>query len=373
VQLIEPGKPLAMRDVPTPSIGPGECLVRVKAAGICRSDLHYRAGVSPVRPLPLTLGHEIAGVVEQVGADSQRTTPILTLPRQRERKNAPPLPSAGEGPGEGESLTIQVGDRVAIHYVVSCGQCAACRQGHEQFCAAYSMVGKYRDGGFAEFVAVPARNCVPLPAEIPFEHGAVLMCSSATAFHALQKAEIAPGDLLAVFGLGGLGMSAIQLARAFGVSRVFAVDIDPAKLALAADLGAVPINNRETNAVAVIQRLTEGIGVDVAIELIGLPVTIRQAIDSLAPLGRALVVGLSDQLVEIDPYRSLIGKEAKLIGVNDHLARELPVLIELARCRMLDLSRVVAQTVSLDADAVNAALDRLATFSPGTVRTVVVP
>jgi threonine dehydrogenase-like Zn-dependent dehydrogenase len=89
--------------------------------------------------------------------------------------------------------------------------------------------------------------------------------------------------------------------------------------------------------------------------------------------GRAVPVGLSDQLVEIDPYRSLIGKETKLIGVNDHLASELPVLLELARCRVLDLSRVVRQTVPLDADAINAALDRLATFSAGTIRTVVVP
>lgn len=340
VRLVASRQPLVMQHLPIPAVGPGDALVRVRAAGICRSDLHYRAGVSPVRPLPMTLGHEVAGVVEGVG------------------------PAVGN---------VKPGDRVAIHYVISCGACDECRRGHEQFCAAYSMIGKYRDGGWADFLAVPARNCFLLPDGIPFEHGAVMMCSSATAFHALRLAEIGPGDRVAVFGIGGLGVSAIQLARVFGAVEVFAVDIDEAKLRLAGDLKAIPIDNKDGDAVDAIRRLTGGKGVNAALELIGLPRTIRQAIEVLAPLGRAVVVGLSDRTVELDPYRDLIGREARIIGSNDHLASELAVLIDLARGGVLDLSRVVTHTIPLDACAINAALDALAAFSPGAIRTVITP
>ena len=104
------------------------------------------------------------------------------------------------------------------------------------------MLGKHRDGGYAEYIAVPERGVVPLPDEIPFEHGAIMMCSSATSFHALRKARLQAGETVAVFGAGGLGMSAIQLARGLGALEVYAVDINPDKLALAAQFGAIPVN-----------------------------------------------------------------------------------------------------------------------------------
>jgi 2-desacetyl-2-hydroxyethyl bacteriochlorophyllide A dehydrogenase len=340
VRLIEPGTPLRMQEVPMPNVGPDDVLVRVKAAGICRSDMHYRAGVSPVRPLPLTLGHEVAGLVEQVGS---RVT------------------------------GLQPGDRVCLHYLVACGQCHYCVSGSEQFCRTGSMIGKYQDGGYAEYIRIPARNAFPLPPEIPFEQGAIMMCSSATSLHALHKAELEPGDRVAVFGVGGLGMSAVQIAQAFGALDVFAVDIDDGRLALAEELGAIPISNRTADAVAEIRRLTGGRGVDAALELIGLPVTIRQALDALAIFGRAVVVGLGDRAIEIEPYRDLILKEAKLIGCADHLAQELPLLIELVRRGALNLSSVVTRTVPLDAAAINAVLDHLDAFGAGEVRTVIAP
>jgi 2-desacetyl-2-hydroxyethyl bacteriochlorophyllide A dehydrogenase len=340
VRLVEPGQPLAMLDVPVPQIGPSDVLVRVHAAGICRSDMHYRAGVSPVRPLPLTLGHEVAGVVEQAGPAVTRVAP---------------------------------GDRVCLHYLVSCGQCAYCARGREQFCTTGSMIGKYQDGGYAEYIRVPGRNAFPLPDEIPFEQGAILMCSSATSLHALYQAHLQPGEQLAVFGVGGLGMSAIQLARAFGVLDVFAVDIDAGRLEMAAQLGAIPVDNRQGDAVSEIQRRTRGRGVDVALELVGLPATIRQALEALAVFGRAVVVGLGEEPIEVEPYTDLILKEAKLIGCSDHLAQELPLLIDLARRGVLDLSSVVTRTVPLDAAAINAVLDRLEAFGAGEVRTVATP
>jgi propanol-preferring alcohol dehydrogenase len=339
IRMVAPGRPLEAQELPLPTVGDGDVLVRVRAAGICHSDAHYRAGRVPVRPLPMTLGHEIAGIVERVG------------PRV-----------AGVKPG----------DRVCLHYLLTCGRCPACRTGDEQFCVEGSMLGHYTDGGYAQYIAVPARNAVPLPAEIPFEHGAVMMCSSATALHALRKSRITPGETVAVFGVGGLGMSAIQLARTFGAIDVYAVDIREEKLVLAAALGAIPVDGSHSDPVAQIKAQTTGRGVDVALEMIGFPRTMRQAVQSLAPLGRAVMVGLAHQPLEIDVYWELLGKEAEVIGSNDHLLPELYTLIEYARRGVLDLTRVVTRTVPLDAGAINAALDDLERFSAG-VRTVIVP
>jgi D-arabinose 1-dehydrogenase-like Zn-dependent alcohol dehydrogenase len=189
-----------------------DVLVAVKAAGICHSDAHYRAGRSPVHPLPLTLGHEVAGVVEQVGVGVK---------------------------------SIKVGERVCLHYLATCGECEYCQRGSEQFCRSGSMIGKYRDGGYAEYICIPSRSVFVLPDDVPFEQGAIMMCSSATSLHAINKSRLKPGESVAVFGVGGLGISAIQLAQAYGADLVLAVDINPLKLELAAQFGALPINAKK--------------------------------------------------------------------------------------------------------------------------------
>jgi propanol-preferring alcohol dehydrogenase len=339
IQLIQAGRPLELRQVPMPAPGPKDVLIRVKAAGICHSDAHYRAGVSPVHPLPLTLGHEVAGIVEEVG---------------------------------GAVGTFRGGERVCLHYLATCGECAYCHQGREQFCASGRMIGKHRDGGFAEHIVMPARSVFPLPDEIPFTQGAILMCSSSTALHALRQARLQPGESVAVFGVGGLGVSAVQLAAAMGADEVFAVDIKPGKLALAESFGATSINAAEQEPVATIASLTGGRGVDVALELIGLPLTMRQAVRSLAVGGRAALAGITPGNFEVAPYAELINKEAEIIGVSDHLARELPQLLRWTRQGKLSLAKVVTRTILLDAGAVNKALDRLGEFGDD-VRVVVTP
>lgn len=337
VRLVKIGQPLQMQEVPTPPIGQQDVLVRVKAAGICHSDAHYRAGVSPVRSLPLTLGHEVAGVVEETGSQVDNVKP---------------------------------GDRVCLHYMVTCGDCYYCSTGNEQFCTSGAMIGKHRDGGYAEYISVPSRNALPLPDELSFEEGAVLMCSSATSFHALRKAEVKPGEAVAIFGVGGLGMSAIQLARAFGALDVYAVDVDEKKLEVAEGFGAVPVNARAGDPVEELRRLTGGRGVDVALELVGLPLTMRQAVQSLAIFGRAVIAGITDRTFEIAPYADLLMKEAQAIGASDHLAQELPLLLEMVRRQLLDLSPVITATIPLDAEAINEVLDRLERGEAG-VRTAI--
>jgi propanol-preferring alcohol dehydrogenase len=339
VQLWRVGEPLAQAEVLVPSPGPRDLLVRVKAAGICHSDAHYRAGTSFAGPLPLTLGHEVAGIVEVAGR---------------------------------EVLRFKAGDRVCVHYLATCGECSYCAQGNEQFCFRGAMIGKHRDGGFAEFILIPARSAFFLPDEIPFESGAVMMCSSATALHALNKARLRAGERVAVFGLGGLGFSAIQLAGACGAGEVFAVDIQPPKLEKAAQLGAIAVDARSGDAAQRILELTSGKGVDVALELIGLPATMRQTVQCLGIKGRAVLAGITDRSFEVAPYAELLNKEAEIIGVSDHLAQELPFLIELARTARLDLSPLITRTVPLEAQAINDVLDDLVRFGPE-IRSVVVP
>ena len=326
-------------ELPIPSVVESDVLVRVKAAGVCHSDAHYRAGVSPAGPLPITLGHEVAGVVEKVGSHVS---------------------------------SLRVGDRVCVHYLATCGECKYCRQGNEQFCSSGQMIGKHRDGGYAEYLRMPERSVVPLPDEISFEHGAVLMCSSSTSLHALRKARMAEGETVAIFGAGGLGMSAIQLARAFGASRIYAVDINRKKLELAEKFGAIPVNAAKTDPVSEIRQLTQGKGVDVALELVGLPQTARQAVVSLGTMGRAVMVGLTDRSFEIFPYTEILGKEAEVIGSSDHLLSELPPLLELVRQKKLDLSEIVTNTVPLEDSSINKVLDELERFA-GNVRTVIIP
>ncbi|MFN8381961.1 MAG: zinc-binding dehydrogenase [Anaerolineales bacterium] len=339
IRFIGVQQPLEMQEIPIPKIGERDILVKVKAAGICHSDAHYRAGISPVRPVPLTLGHEVAGVVEKVGEQVTNT---------------------------------KIGDRVALHYNISCGDCYHCSTGNDQFCEKVLMLGHYTNGGYAEYISVPARNAIQLPDEIPFEQGATLMCASATSFHALRKSRLKGGERVAIFGVGGLGQSAVQLAKAFGAIEVYAVDINEDKLNLAKQYGAIPINSKKVDAVAEIKKLTHGKGVDVAIEMIGLQQSMKQAIHVAGVLGRVVIVGLSNKLIEIDTYNELIGNEVELIGSNDHHLQELPLLVEMVRKKILDTSHIVTKTVPLNADIVNQVLDELENFSSD-VRTVIVP
>ena len=338
VRLIQFGKPLEDAEVALPEIGPSEVLVRVAACGICHSDAHYRAGISPIDSLPVTLGHEVAGCVETVGEEVHHVSPK---------------------------------DRVYVHYLVSCGRCDSCRHGHEQFCSKGQMIGKHRDGGYAEFIKVPGRNVFVLPDEISFELGAIMMCSSATALHALHKARLKSDESIAIFGFGGLGFSALQLARAFGCHEVYVVDINPAKLASVAAFGGVAIDATAGDPVDQIREATGEKGVDVSIELVGSAITMGQAVRCLGVFGRAALVGLTAESMSVLPYTEVINKEVEIIGVSDHLAAELPLLMQLARNGKLCFPQGTLRSIGLDAGQINAALDEVEKFSDH-IRTVVV-
>jgi 2-desacetyl-2-hydroxyethyl bacteriochlorophyllide A dehydrogenase len=342
LRLARTGAPLEAVELPDPVPAAGEVVVRVRAAGICHSDAHYRAGRSASLRPPIILGHEVAGEVVATGrgVTSHRT-----------------------------------GDRVCLHYLVTCGACEHCAAGRESWCPEARMLGHHRDGGYAERIAVPARNAVLLPDAIPFAHGAAMMCSSATALHALRRGRLAKGETVAVVGCGGLGISAVQLARALGAAEVVAVDLDDAKLAVAARHGARTVRAERGDpdaAAAAVRASTGGRGVDVAVEMVGAPETITLTVRTLAVHGRAVVAGLTRTPVALDTYRDLLGPEGELIGSNDHTLGELHELIAFAESGALDLADVVTRTVPLEADAVNGVLDALEGFR-APLRTVIAP
>ncbi|MEM3627566.1 MAG: zinc-binding dehydrogenase [Candidatus Bathyarchaeia archaeon] len=311
------GEKLSIDNVPVPDLGSRDVLVDVKASGICHTDINYREGVSPVGKLPIILGHEIAGVIAEVGDKVE---------------------------------AIEKGDRVCVHYVLSCGECRFCITGRENLCEKYQMIGKHVDGGFAEYIKVPARNVLKLPKAISFEQGAIMGCAVSTAFHALKRGRINVGDTVVIYGVGGVGVHAIQLAaKVFGAGRLIAVDVSEEKLKLAQKLGADEvINAAEEKPLERIKEMTDGRLADVALEFIGLRNTIEEAISCVGKGGRMLVVGICPEDIRVAPHRTIIGKEMEIIGVNDHLKSEMAQLIKLVSSGKINLSDSITHRVQLE-------------------------
>ncbi len=307
---------LRIDSVELPQAGANEVIVDIRASGICHSDINYRDGVSPVGKLPIILGHEIAGLVSKTGEHVKG---------------------------------IEEGDRVCVHYVRSCGDCSFCRTGRENFCEQYQMIGKDVDGGFAEYIKVPASNVLKLPSAVPFEQACILGCAVSTAFHALRRGRIRAGDTVVIYGVGGLGMQAIQLAKILKAGKIVAVDISEEKLKLAKQLGIDEFVNAATEDVAQrIEEMTEGKLADLVLDFIGAAKVVEQEIRCVGKGGRMVLVGIGQDDIRVSPYKTIIGKELELIGVNDHLRSEMAELIEMVGSGRLDLSKSITHRVQLD-------------------------
>ena len=308
---------LSLDRVPVPKISVSDVLMDVRASGICHSDVNYRDGIAPVAKLPIILGHEIAGVV------AERGTRVKGL---------------------------DIGDRVVVHYVSSCGRCRYCLTNRENLCVMYEMIGKDVDGGFAEYLRVPAASTVKLPNRIPFEQGAIMGCAVSTAYHALRRARLQPKETVAIIGVGGLGTHAVQLAKKiFHAGQVVAVDRFDWKLNHAERYGATDsVNIENQDATTAMRRLTNGALADVVVDFVGAEKTISQGINFVAKGGRLVIVGIGAKSMTVSPYKSLIGREMEIIGVDDHLRTELIQLVTFVDSRKLDLSHSVTHRIALD-------------------------
>ena len=246
---------LKFEDVPVPEVGDGEVLIKVAACGVCHTDLHYlEHGVPTFKKPPMILGHEASGTVEKVG----------------------------RGVGH-----LEEGQRVLIPAVLTCGKCMFCRTGRENICSDMCMLGNHINGAYAEFIAVPAKDVLNLPESIPLEEASVIADAVSTPYHAVKnRARVRPGDSVVIFGCGGVGINAVQLAAAAGGS-VIAVDISDKKLEWAKQFGAQRvINASKVDRVSKeIKKLTGG-GADIAMEIIGNPKTIVEAFECVRVGGR---------------------------------------------------------------------------------------
>lgn len=328
---------LSLDEVPIPQPGADEVLVKIKAAGVCHSDINYRDGVAPVARLPITLGHEFSGVIASKGKD------VIDLHR---------------------------GDHVAVHYVISCGKCEYCAAGRDNYCNEYRMIGKDVDGGYAQYAAVPASNALVLPESLPFEQAALLGCAVSTAYHALRRGRAAESDVVLVNGVGGLGLQAVQLAkRIIKAKKIIAVDISDEKLLLATRFGATStINSKANDPGRQVAGMTGGRLADIALDFVGSKSTVEGALQCIGKGGRLVIVGITPQIISVSPYSTIIGREAEIIGVNDHLRSEMGQLIQYVESGDLDLSGSITHRFPLD--KVNEAMDALENQAGNPIRVV---
>ncbi|MFD8423782.1 Zn-dependent alcohol dehydrogenase [Streptomyces sp. NPDC059466] len=329
------GAPLEIAEIDLPAPGPGQVRVRLAAAGVCHSDLSLSDGTMRV-PVPAVLGHEGAGTVVAVGEDVEGIAP---------------------------------GAAVVLNWAPSCGSCHACSLGEVWLCAnALTGAGnvyarRASDGSdlhpglnvaaFAEETVVAAGCVLPAPDGIPLTDAALLGCAVLTGYGAVHhSAGVRPGESVAVFGVGGVGLAALQAARIAGASKIVAVDVSPEKEALARAAGATDYVVASETTAREIRALTGKQGVDVAVECVGRAVTIRAAWDSTRRGGRTTVVGIGgkDQQVtfnalEIFHWGRIL---AGCVYGNCDPARDLPVLAEHVRAGRLDLAMLVTERIGLE-------------------------
>ena len=303
-----PKQPFRLEDVERPEPGAGEVRVRIEAAGVCHTELHFESGLLDLGVAPVTMGHEIAGTVEAVG----------------------------------EGVTDrQVGDRVIVYYYAGCGECEWCRRGDENLCDQLKAeYGFFNDGGYAESIVVPARNAVQLPDHVSFEAAAPVGCGVTTAIHGCNLAEVGEGDVVVAYGVGAVGYGIIQVAKLRGAT-VIGVGRTPAKLDRALALGADHVVDAteygtggdgsgaagETVAERV-KALTGGRGADVVFELVGTAETMPQAVGMLAKRGTLVFVGYSFDSLETHPIGLVIG-EVSIMGSVGNTLEELEEAVRL--------------------------------------------
>ena len=321
------GEPLRIDLIPIPQLEPGDVLVNVKACGICGSDIHIvYEGVTPTAYSPITLGHEPSGVITALGSEVEKW---------------------------------KVGDRVTVNPFLTCGKCINCLSENSQICLLRRVIGIHTEGGLAEFLKIPAKNLAHLPENIPFDQGGIAVDAVATPFHAItNRGALQVGEKIAVFGCGGLGIHGVQIAKVCGASLVIAVDTIDSALERAKKVGADEvINPRKESPVQKIKDLTGGMGVDLAVEFIGLREIIEQAIGCIRVGGRVVVVGLGPEIISLPPPTTFVRTELSFLGSYGSTTVEIQNVINLVASGKLNLSDSITERFSLE--EVNKGLDHL--------------
>ncbi|XP_038973736.1 alcohol dehydrogenase-like [Phoenix dactylifera] len=353
----EPNRPLTIEEFHMPRPKAGELLIKTKACGVCHSDLHVMKGELPFSS-PCVVGHEITGEVVDHGAYTD-TRVIKRFP---------------------------IGSHVVGAFIMPCGNCFFCVKGQEDLCEAFFAYNRakgtlydgetrlflrssgkpvymYSMGGLAEYCVVPANALAVLPNSLPYTESAILGCAVFTAYGAMRHAaEMRAGDSIAVIGVGGVGSSCLQIAKAFGAAEIIAVDVVDEKLQSARMLGAThTINALKEDAVDKIKEITGGMGVDVAVEALGKPLTFVQCTKSVRDGGKAVMIGLAptNAMGEVDITR-LVRRQVKIVGSYGARARQdLPQVVKLAETGIFNLQNTVSRKCKFEeANSAYEDLDR---------------
>lgn len=318
------GAPLELRTVEDPTPAPGEVVVRTRASSLCRTDLKIIDGDIPTVELPRIIGHECAGEV------------------------------VAAGPGVGEDA---VGRRVTVGLDISCGSCPYCRVGETEHCLRLRRLGLERDGAHAEFVRVPAANLVDVPETVPFPVAATIADAVASPYRAVtSRGRVRIGESVAVYGLGGLGLVAVQVAAQAG-GDVVAIARTPERRRMARELGAAhAVDPRDGDLADLLRDLTAGLGVHVFLDFVGIEGTVEQAVRACRKGGRVVVVGYVVPRFTVTTMR-LVYDEVAVLGSRGASRAELTAAVGLVAAGRV--RPVVAEEVALE--DVNGAYARLRT------------
>ncbi len=303
-------------DDPTPETH--GVIIKVEATGVCRSDWHGWMGHDSDIELPHVPGHELAGVIAAVGKDVKNWN---------------------------------VGDRVTVPFVCGCGSCSECDAGQQQVCLHQEQPGFTHWGSFAEYATIHQAdlNVVALPDTMDFAAAASLGCRFATSFRAvIDQGQVRAGQWVAVHGCGGVGLSAVMIASAMG-ANVIGVDLDPAKLKLATELGAAAVIDGTGEVVDAITDITEG-GAHVSLDALGHPITMTNSILCLRPRGKHVQVGLmlGDHAAPAVPMPKIIGQEIELLGSHGMQAHRYGAMLDMIQSGKLNPARLVGDRISID-------------------------
>ncbi len=330
---------LKIDDLPVPEPKDGEVLLRVKAVGVCGSDVHHYAegGIGDERVIePMVLGHEFAALVEAVG------------------------------PGV---KGVKAGDRVAVDPARSCGVCEHCRQGNPNLCPDVRFCGTPPiNGALRQFMAYPSENLFPLPRSIDYAEGAMLE-PLGVAIHSVDLGKLRVADTVAVLGCGPIGLLVIELARLSGVSQIFATELLPSRLEAAQRLGATTVINAEReDPVEKIRRATGGRGVDVAFEAAGALETPQQAAEVTRPGGRVVLIGIPSE--DETPFKaSTIRRKGLTLKLVRRMKHTYPRAITLVEQGMADVSSLITHRFPLE--RAREAFELVRTYADGVIKAVI--
>lgn len=310
-------KKVELRRVEKPIPGQGEVLIQLKASAICRSDmsLYYGTSVFEGTKLGITIpGHEPAGVITEVGAGVSN---------------------------------FKAGDRVAVYLAVGCGVCPHCRSGYKMFCNKFQCIGFDSHGGDADYMVVPADNCMRIPDELNFITAAVSTDAVGTLYHAQKRMGISGRDTLVIFGMGPMGGAGVMVAKGLGAT-IIAVDMLDERLKLAKEVGAdYTINGKEVNVLEEINKITDGRGADAAIDCSGSPYAENDALDCVRAHGRVAFIGESKE-TKIKPSEQLIRKQIILMGSWYFPIQEFDEIAAFIVRKNLPVEKLVTHTFKLD-------------------------